>query len=32
VNCGACTDFRTCRTINDFIPLVPDAMDNLTGK
>jgi hypothetical protein len=30
-NCGACKEFETCKTINDFLPLVPDARGNLTG-
>ena len=29
VNCGACSDFKTCKTINDFIAMVPSVMDNL---
>ena len=29
VNCGACGEFKTCKTINDFIAIVPDAKANL---
>ena len=29
-NCGACAEFKTCKTINDFLPMVPGAMENLT--
>ena len=29
VNCGACAEFKTCKTINDFIAQVPGAADNL---
>lgn len=29
VNCGACADFKTCKTINDFLAQVPDAAKNL---
>ena len=29
VNCGACSDFKTCKTINDFIAQVPNAAENL---
>jgi hypothetical protein len=29
VNCGACGDFKTCKTINDFIAQVPCAAKNL---
>ena len=28
-NCGACGDFKTCKTINDFLAMVPTAMGNL---
>ena len=28
-NCGVCTDFKTCKTINDFIVLVPCVAKNL---
>jgi len=28
VNCGACADFKTCKTINDFLKQVPDAAKN----
>ena len=29
VNCGACVDFKTCKTINDFIAQVPHVAANL---
>jgi len=29
VNCGACGDFKTCKTINDFIAQVPFVAGNL---
>ena len=29
VNCGACGEFKTCKTINDFIAMVPHVKDNL---
>ena len=32
VNCGACDEFKTCKTINDFIAAVPDVADNLMQK
>ncbi|MDR0454833.1 MAG: DUF3795 domain-containing protein [Deferribacteraceae bacterium] len=32
VNCGACGDFETCKTINDFLVQAPIAKDNLTAK
>ena len=32
VNCGACGEFKTCKTINDFLAMVPAAMDNLVQK
>jgi len=28
-NCGVCADFKTCKTINDFIALVPCVAKNL---
>ena len=28
-NCGKCADFKTCKTINDFIAMVPSAKNNL---
>ena len=28
VNCGACGEFKTCKTINDFHAMVPPAMKN----
>ena len=30
LNCGACGEFKTCKTINDFIAMVPAAAQNLT--
>jgi hypothetical protein len=29
VNCGACAEFKTCKTINDFIAVVPAVAENL---
>ena len=29
VNCGACGEFKTCKTINDFLAMVPHAAGNL---
>jgi len=29
INCGACSDFKTCKTINDFIKQVPFVKENL---
>ena len=29
VNCGVCAEFKTCKTINDFIAQVPCVMKNL---
>ena len=29
VNCGACGEFKTCETIDDFMVQVPFAKDNL---
>ena len=29
INCGACSDFETCKTINDFFKLAPLAAKNL---
>ena len=29
VNCGACADFKTCKTINGFLAQVPCAAKNL---
>ena len=29
VNCGACGDFKTCKTINDFLEHAPHAAENL---
>ena len=31
-NCGACTDFKQCKTINDFIAQVPCVTKNLQPK
>ena len=31
-NCGACGDFKTCKTINDFIAMVPHVGQNLESK
>ena len=28
-NCGACDEFKTCKTINDFIEMAPNVKDNL---
>ncbi len=32
INCGACDEFKTCKSINDFISQVPFVVDNLTKK
>ena len=32
VNCGACYEFKTCKTINDFLVQVPSVADNLIQK
>jgi hypothetical protein len=32
VNCGACSEFKTCKTINDFLAQVPSLMDNLVQQ
>jgi hypothetical protein len=32
VNCGACTEFQTCKIINDFIAQVPSVSNNLVQK
>jgi len=29
VNCGVCSDFKTCKTINDFFARAPHAAGNL---
>jgi hypothetical protein len=29
VNCGVCAEFKTCKTINDFLKQAPYLMDNL---
>jgi hypothetical protein len=31
-NCGVCSDFKICRTINDFLAMAPHAKDNLLQK
>lgn len=31
-NCGACTEFKTCKTIKDFLEHAPHAIDNLVQK
>jgi len=32
VNCGACNEFKTCKTINEFIERVPFVVNNLKGQ
>ena len=32
LNCGVCGDFKTCKTINDFIAMAPDVKNNLAQK
>ena len=32
VNCGACDEFKTCKTINDFMKQVPSVKENLVRK
>jgi hypothetical protein len=32
INCGACTEFKNCKTINDFLKQVPALMDNLADQ
>ena len=32
VNCGACAEFKTCKTINDFLAMVPGLKENLTQR
>ena len=32
INCGVCGDYGTCKRINDFIAMVPDAAHNLEQK
>ena len=32
LNCGACVEFTSCKTINDFIAQVPSVSDNLVIK
>ncbi|MDR0778792.1 MAG: DUF3795 domain-containing protein [Methanomassiliicoccaceae archaeon] len=29
-NCGACSEFKTCKTINGFLEMAPDLKKNLT--
>jgi len=29
INCGACAEFKTCKTINDFLAQVPGLRENL---
>ncbi|MCL2066945.1 MAG: DUF3795 domain-containing protein [Treponema sp.] len=29
INCGTCGDYKTCKTINDFISQVPGVANNL---
>jgi hypothetical protein len=29
VNCGVCVEFKTCKTINDFLTQVPSLRENL---
>ena len=29
VNCGACEEFKTCKTINEFMEMVPHVRENL---
>ena len=31
VNCGSCSEFKTCKTINDFITEVPHVVENFNG-
>jgi len=31
-NCGACSEFKTCKTINDFIAQVPHVAANLAQE
>ena len=32
VNCGACDEFKICKTINEFMEMVPVARENLIQK
>jgi C1A family cysteine protease len=32
VNCGACSEFKTCKTINDFLAKCPQLAENLIQK
>jgi len=32
LNCGACAEFKTCKTINDFFKVAPHARENLAQK
>ena len=29
INCGSCSDFKTCKAINDFLAIAPNAAENL---
>ena len=29
VNCGACSEFKACKAVNDFIAMVPYVINNL---
>ena len=31
-NCGACPEFNTCKTINDFLAQAPNARENLVQR
>ena len=31
-NCGACSEFKTCKDINGFLTMVPDIAANLVRK
>ena len=31
-NCGVCNEFKTCKTINDFLTMVPNIKENLIRK
>ena len=32
VNCGDCAEFKSCKTINDFMAMVPAVAENLIQK
>jgi len=32
VNCGTCDEFKTCKTINDFMEMVPGVRENLESN